>query len=230
MTKRLKSQLALLGGVCAIFVICNIAVGGKLLSSNNIMTIISHAVFPILASYGLMFIFSGGLIDLSVGANILLSANVGVFCAEGLGLGYPGLLLGAVLCAIVAEQLSVQCSITLHIPAWISGLGSALILEAILAQWSAMAAAQSEKLPNLANYRTFGRMPGMLILLGIGVVTAYIVFNQTTLGINLQAMGGNGHVAKLMGVNPRKTLMGATIVGGVFIGLAAVNEIGRAHV
>lgn len=225
MNKRTKSQISLIVGLIVVFVICNFVVGGKLFRVTNITAILSHAVFPVLTAYGLMFIFSGGLIDLSVGANILLSANVGALLGERLGLGYPGMILGCVLCAVIAEQLSVQCSISLHIPAWISGLGSALILEAILAQWSTLEATRSEKLPNVINYRAFGRMPGMFILLAIGVVVAYIIFNKTTLGINLQAMGGNSSVAKVMGINPRKTLMGATIVGGIFIGLAALNNI-----
>lgn len=225
MTKRTNSQLCLLGGLLILMILCNVIVGGKLLSVNNLLTILSHAVFPVLASYGLMFIFSGGLIDLSVGANILLSANVGALLGEQLGLGYPGLVIGAVLCAVLAEQLCVQCSISLHIPAWISGLGSALILEAILAQWSTVAASRSEKFPGVRAIRALGQMPGMLILLIIAFVAAYIIFNRTTLGINLQAMGGNSQVAQVMGIKAKKTLIGATVVGGIFVGLAAVNHI-----
>lgn len=225
MSKKTKSQITLLGGVLVILIVCNVLVGGKLLSFNNIRTILSNSVFPVFASFGLCFIFTGGLIDLSVGANILLSANVGAFLAESLGLGYPGLIIGSVLCAIVAEQLCVQCSLTLHIPAWISGLGSALILEAILAQWSASLAAQSNKLPNLSTYRALGKMPVMAIVMLAGFVVAYIIFNKTTLGINLQAIGGNASVAELMGVKVKKTIMSATVVGGIFIGFAAITNI-----
>lgn len=225
MTKRLKYQISLLVSLLFIFVICNFAVRGKLLTGTNIQTILSHAVFPVLTSYGLMFIFSGGLIDLSVGANILLSANIGALLGEQLGLGYPGLILGAVFCAVIAEQLAVQCTLSLHIPAWISGLGSALVLEAILAQWSTVVAAKANKLPTVKNLRALGQMPGMLILLFVAAVAAYIIFNRTTLGINLQAMGGNAHVSEVMGINIRKTLIGATVVGGIFVGLASVNNI-----
>ena len=70
-----------------------------------------------------------------------------------------------------------------------------------------------------------GQMPGMLILLIIAFVAAYIIFNRTTLGINLQAMGGNSQVAQVMGIKAKKTLIGATVVGGIFVGLAAVNHI-----
>lgn len=225
MSKRLRSQIMLLGGTLILLIICNILTEGKLLSGNNIRTIVTNAVFPIFTAFGLCFIFTGGLIDLSVGANVLLSANVGVFLAEGLGLGYPGLIFGSVACAIVAEQLCAQCSLTLKIPAWISGLGSALILEAILAQWSSIAAGQANKLPNLSNYRAFGRMPMMAVLLLIGFIAAYVVFNKTKLGINLQATGGNAEVAGIMGVKAKRTILAATIVGAVFIGIGAMSYI-----
>ena len=224
MGKRTKSQILLSAGIIVTIIVFHILTGGKLLTAKNITVILSHAVFPVLASYGLMFIFSGGLIDLSVGANILLSANVGALLAGRLGFGYPGLIFGCILCAIVAGQLSVQCTLQLHIPAWISGLGSALILEAVLASWSTFEAARSEKLPNVT-LRFFGRSPGMFILLAVGFLIAYIIFNKTSLGINLQAMGGNSTVSRMMGIDTKKTLILATIIGGFFIGLAAMEDI-----
>lgn len=224
MSKRTKSQILLLGGLVLLLIICNVLVGGRLLSARNITTILSNSVFPVFAAFGLCFIFSGGLIDLSVGANILLSANVGAFLADKMGWGYPGLIIGSIFCAIIAEQLCVQCSLTLNIPAWIAGLGSALILEAILAQWATVLAGSANKLPNLS-YRALGQMPGKAIVLIIGFVIAYIVFNKTSLGINLQASGGNAAVAEMMGIKCKRTIIGATIVGGFFIGMAAITHI-----
>lgn len=226
MTKRLKSQLMLLGAVVAILIMCNIASGNRLLTEENIKTIMIHAVFPTFAAWGMCFIFSGGLIDLSVGANVLLSANVGALLASNFGLGYPGLIIGSVICAVICTQFTTHCAITLGIPAWIAGLGGALVLEAILSQWSIVVANKyAEKLPIMDAYRGLGKMPGAIILLVIGLIAAYMIFNKTTLGINLQAVGANSHVAETMGINPRKTIILATIIGGVFIGFAAINNI-----
>lgn len=216
-----------MGCLLLVLVICHFMTGGKLLSVRNMTTILSNSVFPIFTAFGLCFIFSGGLIDLSVGANVLLSANFGAFLAENLGLGYPGLIIGAILCAVVAGQLPVQCSITLHIPAWISGLGSALILEAILSQWSTVLTSNSSKLPNLT-LKALGEMPGKAVILVFGFLLAYVLFNKTSLGINLQACGSNGAVAEVMGINRKKTIFLATIVGGVFIGMASVMHISTA--
>lgn len=225
MTKRLKAQLGLLGGLAIVLIICNFFAAGRLFTTENIRTIATHAVFPTFAAWGMCFIFSCGLIDLSIGANILLSANVGVLLAN-MGAGYVGLILGAVVCAVVCVQLSAHCSITLGIPAWVSGLGVALILEAILSQWSNyVAAAYAERLPVMNQYRALGKMPGAIILLFVGLVAAYIIFNKTTLGMNLQAVGGNAKVSESMGIKVRKTIILSTVAGGIFVGFAAINDI-----
>lgn len=226
MTKRLKSQLILLGAAVVIMTICNVASGGRLLTGKNITTIMMHAVFPTLAAWGMCFIFSGGLIDLSVGANILLSANVGALLACNLGWGYPGLIIGSVLCAVLCTEFTTHCAITLGIPAWIAGLGGALVLEAVLSQWSIVVAGKyAEKLPVMNAYRGLGKMPGAIILLVIGLIAAYLIFNKTTLGIHLQAVGANSHIAETMGINIRKTMIQATVIGGIFIGFASINAI-----
>lgn len=224
MSKRIKSQIILLGSLLLVLVICHFLTGQKLLSVRNMTTILSNSVFPIFTAFGLCFIFSGGLIDLSVGANVLLSANFGAFLAENMGLGYLGLIIGCVFCAVAAEQIAVQCSLTLKIPAWISGLGSALILEAILAQWSTLLTSNGSKLPNLT-LRALNEMPGKAIILVFGFLAAYVIFNKTFLGINLQACGSNSEVAGVMGINRKKTIFLATVVGGVFVGMASAMHI-----
>lgn len=220
-----KSQVLLLGAFVLVLAICNITVGGKLLSLSNITVILSHAVFPVFIAWGMSFIFTAGIIDLSIGANILLSANIGVFLAENMGFGYLGLFLGTIASAIIIEHLCMRCTLTLQIPAWISGLGVALIAEAILSQWSTVMGARGGKLPILKNYAFFGKMPNKFLLLLVCLAIVYFLFNKTTIGINLRAIGGNASVAEVMGINRKRTIFISTAIGAVFIGLAAVIHI-----
>ncbi len=223
--RKLKNQMILLGCIAVIFVISNIAVGGRLLTWNNMKIIITHAIFPSFVSWGMMFIFTGGLIDLSIGANILLSANIGAICAMDLGMGYFGLIGMTLLSAIILEQLSVNCSVNLKIPSWISGLGMALIFEAILTVYSTIRS-KTEGSSNitLVNYRALGSMPYMAIIWIIGFAAAYMIFNRSTLGLNIRAVGGNEGVAKAMGINMKKTMLTGAVVGAVFIGMAAIVQ------
>ncbi len=223
--RKLKKQMILLGCIGAIFVISNMAVDGRLLTWNNMKIIITHAIFPSFVSWGMMFIFTSGLIDLSIGANILLSANIGAICAMDLGMGYFGLIGMTLISAVILEQLSVNCSVNLKIPSWISGLGMALIFEAILTFYSTIRS-KTEGSSNitLVNYREMGSMPYMAIIWIIGFAAAYIIFNRSTLGLNIRAIGGNEGVAKAMGINMKKTMLSGAVVGALFIGMAAIIQ------
>lgn len=223
--KKLESQILLLCAFLAVFLICNFIFNGKLLTLDNINTIVSHAIFPIFTAWGMSFIFTTGIIDLSIGANILLSANVGVYCAESLKMGYAGLFAGTIVTSVIIEHLCVRCSQTLKIPAWISGIGVALIVEAVLSQWATVLTGQGGKLPILKHYKMFGQMPAMAVIMLIGLVIVYFLFEKTKIGINLHAIGGNSSVAEVMGINTKKTIFISTMIGGIFIGLAAIVQI-----
>lgn len=223
--KKIKAQILLLCAFLAVFLICNLIFKGKLLKPDNMKTIVSHAIFPIFTAWGMSFIFTTGIIDLSIGANILLSANIGAYCAETLKMGYIGLFLGTIVTSVIIEHLCVRCSQTLRIPAWISGIGAALIVEAILSQWATVLTGMGGKLPILKNYKMFGRMPAMAVLMLAGLAAAYFLFEKTKIGINLHAIGGNSSVAEVMGINTKRTIFISTMIGGIFIGLAALVQI-----
>lgn len=225
----LKNQLIFFLGILVAVLICNFLVHGKLLTPNNMKVIITHSVYYALVSWGMLFIFCGGLIDLSIGANILLSANFGVYLAMRLGLGYFGLIVGAVLCAVILECMSVFTTIKLKIPSWIAGLGMALIFEAILTIFSSyLSKTEGSSSIRLTNYRIFGTMPTMAIVAVIGFIITYILFNRSSVGLNIQAVGCNDSVSKAMGINKNKAIYISAIIGAVFIGIAAIVQISNA--
>lgn len=227
MTAGARNKIIALAVLAAIFIILNIILGGRFLTLTNIKTIVSHAVFPAFVAWGMIFIFTSGIVDLSLGANVLLSANVGAICAVSLGLGYVGLILGTILCAIVCQHISCRCVVTLKIPSWIAGLGVALVFEAILSQYAAVRASGSgSSVINLGDsYRALGQMPGLAILWLLGLVAAYLLYNRSSAGINIRAIGGNEAVASAMGINKKKTLLMGALIGAVFIGIAAIVQV-----
>ena len=54
------------------------------------------------------------------------------------------------------------------------------------------------------------------------MVISYIIYNHTTIGINIRAAGCNENVAKTMGINVSKTLIIGGIIAGLFFGIAGV--------
>jgi ribose transport system permease protein len=72
--------------------------------------------------------------------------------------------------------------------------------------------------------RILGVVPWSIILLAVGFAAAYILYNKTTIGLNIRAIGGNKEVAKALGINILTTLMWVGVICGVFIGFASIVQ------
>ena len=188
--KKLRNMAIFYVCYILLFILANVLTRGRFFTRANVMSTISHAVYPGLAAFGMVFIFTGGLVDLSIGATVILSGNVGAYLCAKLGLGYPGLILGCLLCAALCELITVTLGLKLRIPSWIAGLGMTLVYEAIMGIYSSwMAESQGTAVLRLESCRELGRIPGMIIVWLIGFVVCYFLYNRTTIGINIRALG-----------------------------------------
>ena len=224
--RRLRSQILLFSGIIVVYLICNAVLDGRLLTAMNLRIILSHAVFPALVAWGMSFFFSTGIIDLSVGSNIILSANVGCLLATQLKLGMPGLILGTVLTCMLLQHLNIRVIMDLEIPSWIAGLGAAMVYEAITSQYTYSRNIMALDLPN--KYRPLGNMPYLGIVYFAAFIIAYILHNRTSIGLNIKALGGSQQVCSFHGINPKKTVIIGALIGAFFIGWGAIIQISYA--
>ena len=81
----------------------------------------------------------------------------------------------------------------------------------------------------LGNYLPvwLGKMPYLVIFMVICAIIMWFVWNKTTLGKNMFAIGGNQEAAAVSGVNVAKNIMYVYVVAGVLYGIAAFLEAGR---
>lgn len=235
MSAKGKEQIKFIVIVAVILAIADIITQGKLLRFKNLFyNILPHSVFYIFVSWGMIFIFTPGITDLSVGANVILSANIGAILAMDAGMGYAGLIIGAIISCAIFSFISVGCSLALKIPSWVSGLGMTLIFEAILNIYCMnRAKVEGSNVITLdKGFRGLGKVPVLAIFLVIGFIACYILFNRTSLGFNIAAVGGNKGVAKAMGINIVKTTLIGALVGGLFVGaggLANESYVGKMY-
>lgn len=209
--------------LAALFMIMHFASGFKLLSPDNIRLLIIQSVFPTFVSWGMMFIFTSGMVDLSIGANCILSANVGMLFAQYLGWGYPGLIIMTILTAVLFEQITVHCAVTLKIPSWIAGLGMALVMESVTTV-GLTAYLSGTNILRLEKFRALGTFPAMLIALIAGTVVSSLISERTAIGYNIRAVGSSPHVAEAMGINTKKTILLGAVLGALFIGAGTVFQ------
>ncbi len=224
--KRLISQILVIAIVVLFYVICHFITGGRLLQFSNVKEILIQVSYPMMIALGMTFIFSGGMIDLSIGAQVILAGNLGAVLVTDYGLGYPGLIIGTIVGMLVCEFLSASCSVFLKIPSWVAGLGCALVFESITTIYvNARSKSVGAAKVLLKDCRVLGQFPWMFIIAIVVFIAAYIIFNRTRLGFNLRAIGGGGEVAEAMGIKKTKTILLAAMVGAVIIAVAGIAQV-----
>ena len=72
------------------------------------------------------------------------------------------------------------------------------------------------------------RVPYLIIYLAIVAAIVYFIWNKTTLGKNMFAIGGNPEAAAVSGVNVARNIMIIFIISGLLYGVAGFLEAARA--
>ncbi len=210
----------LIAGIAVISIIFNFIAGGRFLEASNIGVIISHTVWPTFIAWGLCFLFACGYTDLSVGGILVLgSFAAGIF---GNWFGYPGVILGGLVVGTLLIFINFNIFAFTKIPSWIAGIALAMIYEAIAVflKSGKMTKPLIDAELN-RDYRLLGELPWSIVLLVVGLVAAYFIYNRTSVGLNIRALGGNKEVAKALGINILKTLLWVGLICGIFIGIAS---------
>lgn len=70
-------------------------------------------------------------------------------------------------------------------------------------------------------------IPYLVIYFAVAAIIMWVVWNKTTLGKNMFAIGGNKEAAAVSGVNVTRNIMGVYLVAGVLYGIASFLEAGR---
>lgn len=212
--------MILIAAIAAISVIFNFIAGGKFLEGSNIGVIISHTVWPTFIAWGLCFLFACGYTDLSVGGIMVLGSFAsGIF---GNIFGYPGVILGGLVVGTLLIFINFNIFAFTKIPSWIAGISLAMVYEAIAVFLKAGKVTKPLIDAELnRDYRLLGELPWSIVLLAAGLVAAYFIYNRTSVGLNIRALGGNKDVAKALGINILKTLLWVGLICGIFIGIAS---------
>ena len=222
-TRRMQ-QILVLAGLLLIFVIIHFATGSRFLTRRNLGIIVSHAVIPTFITWGLIFSFTSGMIDLSIGAIVVLASNfAGIL---GLKFGYAGLILGGLAAGVALQALNGLVFLKTKIPPWVAGLGMAMIYESIGAFYSNAAVRSGGMVVSLGSQlRSLGQLPYNVLMLVPGLIAVYILFCRTSIGLNVRAVGSDIRVTKEMGIDPNRAKFLGMLVCGVFIGLgSAINQ------
>lgn len=221
--KKNSKLVPIIAVVCIIIglVIINALVGGKLLTVENIKVLVASATPSTLVAWGFCIIFTGNITDLSPGAVVILAATVAGILGQQFGL--PMMIIGGIAAGMGCMLLNFTIYRVTKVPPWIAGLGMTMVYEAIIGYYASACSAKGQKVVTLTgDIRVLGMEPAIYIMLAIGFVVAYILYNHTSFGIGFRAIGNNEGVARIMGIKVDRTLMLGGLAAGFFFGFAGV--------
>ena len=74
---------------------------------------------------------------------------------------------------------------------------------------------------------TFGSFPSIILWAIVAIIVVWVIWNKTTCGKNLYAVGGNPEAAAVSGISVFKVTLGAFILAGILYGFGSWLECNR---
>ncbi|MEA4972097.1 MAG: beta-methylgalactoside transporter [Candidatus Metalachnospira sp.] len=143
------------------------------------------------------------------------------------------LLLSVAICVLLSLLNGFGVA-KLKMHAFIISLGTQLIAYGVLCLYidsqeggAQPIASLDQRFIDFVNGKFFGVIPHLVIFLVIASIIMWFLWNKTTLGKNMFAIGGNKDAAAVSGVNVDRNIMLVYLVAGVLYGVAAFLEAGR---
>ncbi|PIE99084.1 MAG: galactoside ABC transporter permease [Treponema sp.] len=248
--------LAIFFVICVI--LAPLSGSGNLLTLSNIFTILEQTSTRMFYALGVAGIILLSGTDLSIGRMVALGAVItGLILHPGMnivtlfGLGpwdfsaMPVILklslaltLSIVLCSLFSA-FAGYFSARLKIHPFISTLATQLMIYGLLffgTSGTPVGSINSEIKDMLGGRWVLGFFNGQLITLPklivpaiIAIIIAWFIWNKTTFGKNMYAVGGNPEAASVSGISVFKVTMMTFIMAGIFYGVGSFFEAFRAN-
>ena len=191
----------------------------------NAMIILQQSVVLMAAALGMTFVIVGGSIDLSVGSILALSALATALASESMGVlaFIPGILVGA-----AAGLINGIIFAKGKVPSFIATMGTMTTFRGIVLLFTKGAPVEITSDPYLDVFsgRTFGFPHSSLVAL-IAVIFAYVAYNKTVFGREVQAIGGGEKVARLGGMKIDLIKIKMFVILGSLCGVAGMLQSAR---
>ena len=197
------------------------------LSASNLLNVLRQASLIFLLASGVTLVILAAGLDLSIGANVALSACLAATVIKLTGSISLGIVTG-LACGIVIGLLNGVLITTLRLPPFIATYGMLWVLHGIT-YWY-MAGDTIYDFPPAFRALGSGYALGVPVpvYLMLGCLFAGGLFTRyTTYGHEIYAIGANTEVARLSGIPVRSRLNLVYMLSGAMAGLASVVYLAR---
>ena len=213
--KRMRTAIPFLA-ILVIFVLFKILQPERFGTAHSINVLIQQTLMQSIIGCGLYFLNEMGIFDMTLGANMIISAMIACKMSEIMGI--PGLILGGILTGMLIAFIGSLFMTRLKI---IISVGLIIIYEAI----STMLTQGAYALQIAPEYRVFGKTPGNIIIsIGVLAISAFVA-KYTKFGLYINAIGANQSIASSMGINVMKFKSYAFLYAGVCAGIMGIVNL-----
>lgn len=224
----ISSILLRIGIICVIGVVLSF-VSGSFATTDNFLNILRQASMLFLISSGLTLVIIGGGLDLSIGANLTLSACLGAAAMKTTGQPMAG-VAAALGCGLLIGVTNGVLINKLKIPAFLATFGMLWVAQGI-AYWF-MAGQVIYGFPPSFRFFGSGFFLGVPVPIWVMLAVAlgcHLFLARTTTGREVYFMGANESAAHLSGIPVSRRRMLLYTLSGLMAGLTALIYLARVN-
>src|SRR5690349_1246081 len=192
-------------------------------TSYNLIDLVNSNSTLLIVAMGFTVVLVAGGVDLSVGGVMTVSGIISILLINS-GVSIPVAVLVSILFGAAIGAINGYLTVYQNTEPFIITLGMGVLLTGVAQQLTTARPISGENpaFQNLANYKLFGVVPALVVVMIITVIVVVWILRSTSFGRNCYAIGGDYEVAKYWGINvlPTKTL--TFVISGVTAALAGV--------
>lgn len=201
------------------------------LTASNLLNVLRQASLIFLSASGLTLVIVGAGLDLSVGANVGLSACLAAAAIKATGMTSMGIAAGfaaGLVCGTVIGILNGLLVTQLRLPPFIATYGMLWMLYGVNYWYM-----KGETIYGFSpEFRALGSgnligIPIPVYLMAAALLAGGIFTRYTTFGHEVYAIGANAEAARLSGIPVGSRLILSYTVSGAMAGLAGVVYLAR---
>ena len=197
------------------------------LTAGNLLNVLRQASLIFLIASGLTFVILSAGLDLSIGANLGLSACLAAAAMKATGSIAVGVAAG-LSCGMTIGILNGLLITTLRLPPFIATYGMLWMVYGI--NYWTMAGNTIYGFPSafreIGSGYLFG-IPIPVLLMALCLIVGSVFTRYTTWGHEIYAIGANPEVARLSGIPVRRRLLMVYTLSGAMSGLAGIVYLAR---
>jgi len=192
-------------------------------TSYNLIDLVNSNSTLLIVAMGFTVVLVAGGVDLSVGGVMTVSGIIAIQLINS-GTAIPIAVGIAILFGAVIGAINGYLTVYQKTEPFIITLGMGVLLTGVAQQLTTARPVSciNPDFQNLANYKLFGQVPVLVLVMIATVIVIVWLLRSTSFGRNCYAIGGDYEVAKYSGINVLPTKTWAFVISGVTAALAGV--------